>query len=135
MRGNIVVAAAVFGLGVVLASVVLVVGVGHALDRAAGRLEGAVREHGRSVDRAGEKVGQPVGGALSDVSAALRKDGDQIEQAGKDIASARVTLTGPVQIRQPVMIQGTQGEEGSLPVNATLGKEPAQDRGERAPVE
>ncbi|HLL88885.1 MAG TPA: hypothetical protein VK324_06255 [Tepidisphaeraceae bacterium] len=97
MRHPIIVAATVGGICLILACVVLVVGMRAALVAAADRLGESVREHAKGMNSSFEAHGTAV------------------RAAGTDIATARVTLTGPVQVREPLKIRGVH-DDGTLPV-------------------
>ena len=92
MKGNIVLAAAVFAAGVIIASTILVFGIQSALNDAMLHLEASVQTHAKSVERAGETISR-----------------------------LQLTIKGPVDIAQPIRIEGP-GQDGSLPVNAQLAK-------------
>lgn len=127
MRGNVVVAAAVFAAGLVISSLVLVFGIRWTLNGAAGRLETAISAHGRSVEQAGVNAGGPIKASLEDVAGAFDRHGKAVEQAGKTISLPQIPsdytirLQGPVALREPVLIRGP-AKDGALPVNAVLGK-------------
>ena len=88
-RKDILIVAAIFGVCHILASVVLALGVWWAGQQITG-LSSAVSNHSRSVERAGEVIAQP-----------------------------RIEMLNPVDVRQPVTIQGP-GEGGTLPVQPHL---------------
>jgi hypothetical protein len=121
MRGNVVVAAVVFAVGLLLSSLLLVWGVGVALDRGMTRFERAVQSHGRSVEEGGERAGAPIHQALKDVSVAMGRHGESVQQAGEKIAHPQVKMQGPIAVQQPVMIRGPTND-GALPVKAELGR-------------
>jgi hypothetical protein len=91
MRGNIVLAAAIFGLSVIIGCGLLVLGGRWVAMDAVDRLNVAFDHHGQS-----------------------------IVQAGTTISAAKVTLLGPVPIvdHEPLRIQGTHGKDSSIPVDA-----------------
>jgi hypothetical protein len=115
MRGNVVLAAAVFAIGVVVASVVLVLGGRMVADRAMTRFETAVEDHAKSVERAGV----PINAGLRDVAGAFDRPAAAIDRAGERISHPQ--LQGPVTVDQPLLIRGVR-DDGALPVNAKLAK-------------
>ena len=157
MKGNIVVAAAVFAVGLIVAGGVLVLGAKWVADDAVGRVEAAARLHAQSVERAGAAAGVPIRDAMSGLTVAvdrhagsvekggaaagepiragmaglaevvtkhagsIEKAGGSIEKAGDAISRPVVNIRDPIQVGQPIMIQG-RNEDGSLPVNARIGK-------------
>ena len=108
MRGNIVVAAIVMGVGLFMASCLLVLGLRwaalDAVDRWMTRFDATVRVHGQAVENAGARMSRPN---VTFVEPVAIREPLQIRGAGRDGA---------------VPIRGTQGD-GSLPVNATLGED------------
>jgi hypothetical protein len=122
MRGNIVLAAAVFGLGVVLGAGVMVLGVRWALVDAADRLNVAIDRHAQMTQSAGDRAGQPIQAALGQLSDRVSQHSDAIKQAGQTIGHATVKLDGPVPIvdHLPIRIQGTRGDDRSLPVDVQV---------------
>ena len=119
MKGNIVLAAAVFAAGINIASIILVLGVQSALNDAMLRLDASVKTHAKSVEQAGAAAGVPIGKALVRLTNAVGKHAGAIEHAGENISRPQVTIKGPVDIAQPVRIEGPR-KDGSLPVNARL---------------
>ena len=113
MRGNIVAAAAVFGGAVVLASVILVVGIFIALNRATGRVTDAVQVHGQMVRDAGTRAGEPISAALTRLDQTVARHADAVAAAGQNISRPIVRMQDPVPIidQQPLRIQGTVGVE------------------------
>ena len=110
MKGNIVLAAAVFAAGIILASIILVLGIQSALNDAMLHLDASVRTHAKSVEQAGAAVGVPI-----------RVAAESVEQIGKTISRLQITIKGPLDIAQPIRIKGPR-QDGSLPVNARLAK-------------
>jgi hypothetical protein len=126
MRGNIVVAAAVFALGVVLGAGVLVLGFRWALTGAADRLNVAIERHGQQTQRGAEQAGQPIQAAINDLASRVNTHATAVAEAGRVIGNPKVTMTDPVAIvdRVPIRVQGTRGEDRSLPVDVQIqGKE------------
>ena len=150
MKGNVVVAAAVFAVGLIVAGGVLVLGAKWVTDDAVGRVEAAARLHAQSVERAGAAAGVPIRDAMTNLTVAVDKhagsvekggaaagepirDGlaglgkivtqhaGSIEKAGDSISRPVVNIKDPINVGQPIMIQG-RNEDGSLPVKATIGK-------------
>ena len=115
MRGNVILAAAVFGAAMVAAAALIVFG----LDRAMDRFEAAVTRHGEAVMNAGINIRRGTGDGLQDVATA-------VDAAGQRIARPQIEMRGPVDVRQPVKIEGT-GDGGSLPVEATVGTPDKKD--------
>jgi hypothetical protein len=122
MRGNIVLAAAVFGLAVVLGCGVLVLGFRWAFAGAAETLAASIDRHGELTRSAGERAGQPIEAALTELAGRVDKHSLAVAEAGRTIATPRVTLLGPVPIvdHEPIRIQGTRGDDRSLPVDVQL---------------
>ena len=150
MKGNIVAAAAVFAIGLILAGGVLVLGAKWVADDAVGRIEAAARVHAESVERAGTAAGAPIrdgmnsltltvdkhAGAVEKAGAAagepirsglagltevVTRHAGAVEKAGDSISRPVVNIKDPINVRQPIMIQG-RNADGSLPVNARIGK-------------
>jgi hypothetical protein len=110
MKGNIVLAAAVFAAGIIIASSILVLGIQSALNDAMLHLDASVRTHAKSI----EKAGAAAGGSI-------RAAAESVEQASKTISRLQITIKEPVDIAQPIRIEGP-GQDGSLPVDARLAK-------------
>jgi len=110
MKGNIVLAAAVFAAGIILASIILVLGIKSALNDAMLHLDASVRTHAKSVEQAGTAAG-----------GSIRAAAESVEQASKTISRLQITIKGPLDIAQPIRIEGPR-QDGSLPVNARLAK-------------
>lgn len=130
MKGNIVLAAAVFASGIVIASIILVFGIQSTLNNA--------------VEKAGAMAGVPIREAIVSLTASVGKHAAAVEQAGKTISHLQLTVKNPVDVAQPIRIEGSrqdgslsvkglvnvaqpiriQGprEDGSLPVRARIGK-------------
>lgn len=119
MRGNIVLAAAVFAIGLVVASGVLVLGGRWVADRETARLAAAITTHAQSTERAGQQAGLPIRGALEDLVPALDRHGKSVEQAGDKVS--RPQLQGPVTVAQPLTIRGPVND-GSVSINARIAK-------------
>jgi hypothetical protein len=122
MRGNIVAAAAIFGIAFVLGCGLLVLGARWAIAGPFERLTTAVERHGDLTSAAGERAGKPIAFGLERLAERVDRHAGAITEAGRTIASPRVTLLGPVSItdQEPLRIQGIQGKDGSLPVNVQL---------------
>lgn len=147
---NLVPAAVVLAVGFVAASLVLAAGVWLALDRAMARFESAVGDHAAALREAGNQVGAPVGQSVRDLAVAVQDHSESVTQAGQQIgppvqqsigglstavlqhskavtdagqtiARPEVRMVDPVEVKEPVTIQGPR-EDGSLPVDAGLGK-------------
>ena len=121
MKGNIVLAAAVFAVGIIIASIILVLGVQSALNDAMLHLDASVRTHAKSVEQAGTAAGVPIREAVLGLTKAVGKHAESVEQAGETISRLQLTIKGPVNIAQPIRIEGSS-KDGSLPVNARLAK-------------
>ena len=127
MRGNIVIAAAVFGSALLLSSLLLLLGIGHVADRSVNRIEAAFRGHGEAIERAGDHAGVPIRASLDGVAAAFDRHARSVEHAGDAISHPAIPnnydikLQGPVTVQQPLLIRGPE-REGALPVNARVGK-------------
>ena len=135
----------ILAVGLVAAAAVAAGGFWFAMDRAAGRISDAVANHARSVDSASERIGQAgnqigraadqIGTAAAQVgnaAAAVDRSGEKIHQAieghagqlkssADELSKLQITLTGPVEVKQPVIIRGP-ANDGSLPVDAKIGK-------------
>jgi hypothetical protein len=122
MRGNIVMAAAVLALGVVLGAGVLVFGFRWALAGAADRLNVSVERHGEMTQRGAERAGQPIQAALDQLATRVAEHSRAITDAGRTIGHATVKLDGPVPIvdHLPIRVQGTRGDDHSLPVDVQI---------------
>lgn len=122
MRGNIVLAAGVLGLALVIGCGVLVLGIRWSLNGAADRLAVSIERHGEMTRAAGDRAGQPIHDALTDLAGHVDKHAAAMSEAGRNIGTARVTLLGPVPIvdQAPLRIQGTRGDDKSLPVDVQL---------------
>ena len=92
MKGNIVLAAAVFAAGVIIASIILIFGIQSALNDAMLHLDASVQTHAKSVERAGETISR-----------------------------LQLTIKSPVDIAQPLRVEGTR-KDGSVLVNARIAK-------------
>ena len=121
MKGNIVLAAAVFAAGIIIASIILVLGIQSALNDAMLHLDASVRTHAKSVEQAGAAAGVPIRAAVVGLTNTVGKHAESVEQAGETISRLQITIKGPVDIAQPIRIEGP-GQDGSLPVNARLAK-------------
>lgn len=144
MKGNIVLAAAVFAAGIIIASIILVLGIQSALNDAMLHLDASVRSHAKSVEQAGAAAGAPIREAVVGLTKAVGKHAESVEQAGETISRLQLTIKEPVDIAQPIRIEGPlqdgslpvkgsvnvaqpiriqgPGEDGSLPVRARIGK-------------
>ena len=122
MRGNIVAAAAVFGIAFMFGCGLLVLGVRWAIAGPFDQLSAAVERHGDLTRSAGEKAGQPIALGLERLAERVDHHAGAITEAGRTIASPRVTMLGPVSItdQEPLRVQGIQGKDGSLPVRVEL---------------
>lgn len=114
MKGNVVLASAIFASGIIIASIILVLGVKSALNDAMLHLDATVRTHAKSVEQAGSAVGAPIRSA----AVGLTKT---IEQADENVYSLQMTIKDPLKIAQPIQVKGPR-QDGSLPVNARLAK-------------
>ncbi|HEY2587021.1 MAG TPA: hypothetical protein VGI81_14845 [Tepidisphaeraceae bacterium] len=127
MRGNIVTAATVFGIFVLVSSLVLVFGIRHVAYKTAAQIDAAVNVHAQAVERAGQNAGAPIRDSLETLSATFDRHAHAVEHAGDQIAHPAIPkdyviqLRGPVAIQQPMVIRGPT-QDGSLPVNAVVGK-------------
>jgi hypothetical protein len=105
MRGNVVVAAVVFAAGMVVASLVLVLGIRLVADSALQRLDGSIQAHGQRVERSGVAAGVPIHDALSGLTVAMDKTAGSIQRAGDVISRPVVAVKGPVDVAQPIRIE------------------------------
>jgi hypothetical protein len=124
MRGNIVLAAAVFAVGVVLGAGVLVLGFRWALTDAADHLNVAIEKHGEMTQRGAERAGQPIQAALDQVATRVAEHAGAIKEAGQTIGHSKVKIDGAVPIldQVPIRVQGTRGDDRSLPVDVQIQK-------------
>jgi hypothetical protein len=122
MRGNIIAAAVVFGIAFVFGCCVLVLGARWAIAGPFDRLTAAVERHGDLTSAAGERAGKPIEVGLERLAERVDRHAAAISDAGRTIASPRVTMLGPVPItdQEPLRVQGVQGKDGSLPVKVEL---------------
>ena len=119
MKGNIVLAAAVFASGIIIASIILVFGIQSALNHAMLQIDASVRAHGKSVEKAGAMAGMPIREAIDSLSARVNQHATAVERAGKTISHLQLTVKNPVDIAQPIRIQGSR-QDGSLPVKGLV---------------
>jgi hypothetical protein len=122
MRGSIVAAAAVFGIAFVFGCGLLVLGARWAIAGPFDRLTAAVERHGELTSAAGERAGKPIALGLERLGERVDRHAGAITEAGRTIASPRVTMLGPVSItdQEPLRIQGIQGKDGAVPVKVEL---------------
>ena len=122
MRGNIVLAAAVFALGVVLGAGVLVVGFRWALAAAADRRTVSIDRHAELMQRGTERAGQHVQGGVDQLGTRVNEHASAIKEAGRTIARPTVKMDGAVPIvdQVPIRVQGTRGDDRSLPVDVQI---------------
>jgi hypothetical protein len=102
-NSNLVVAAVVLGVCLVLAAGVFVGGMWLALDHAAARLGADVRDAGQTVHSGGDGIA----GAINN--------------AGQTIGHAQVMIGGPLVIREPLKVRGV-ADDGSMPIDARIAK-------------
>ena len=121
MKGNIVLAAAVFAAGIIIASIILIFGIKSALNDTLLHLDTSIRTHAQSVEQAGAAAGVPIQKAVVGLTNAVAKHAGAVERAGKTISRLHVTVNGPLELAQPVRIKGIR-EDGSVSVNARLAK-------------
>lgn len=86
MRGNIIWAAAVLGVGLVAGCLVLVLGIGWVAREATGRLVTAVERHGELTQHAGTNAGVPIERAMDRLAAKVDEHGRSVTIAGQRIA-------------------------------------------------
>ena len=122
MRGNIVTATVIAGIAFVLGCGVLILGARWAIAGPFERLTAAVERHGDLTSAAGERAGKPIALGLERLAERVDRHATAITDAGRTIASPRVTMLGPVPItdQEPLRVQGIQGKDGSLPVKVEL---------------
>lgn len=111
MRGNIVWAAAVLGLGLVAGCVVLVLGIRAVVGDATGRIVTAVDRHGEMTQHAGADAGLHIERAMDRLSAKLDEHGESITIAGRSIAEG-ATVAGK-DIREGAVVAGRNIREGA----------------------
>jgi hypothetical protein len=109
-KANLVLAASLFGISLIVTAVIL----HHGLTSAADRLAGAVDAHALSVTSASANIGPPVAKSLTHVC-------EEINRHADILSKPRLTFANPVAVEQPVMIRGPR-EDGALPVDAGIGK-------------
>ncbi len=144
MKGNIVLAAAVFASGIVIASIILVVGIQSALNNAMLHFDASVRTHAKSVEKAGAMAAMSIREGIVSLNATVDKHAKAVENAGKTVSNLQLTVKKPLDLAQPIRIEGSRqdgsipvkgfvnvaqpirvqgpGKDGSLPVRARLGK-------------
>ncbi len=105
MKGNIVLAAAIFASGIIIASIILVFGIQSALNNA--------------VEKAGAIASIRIREAVVSLSASVGKHAAAVEHAGKTISHLQLTVKNPVDLAQPIRIEGSR-QDGSLPVNGLV---------------
>ena len=86
MRGNIIWAAAVLGVGLVAGCVVLVLGIGKVVGDATGRIVTAVERHGDLTQQAGVSAGVPIERAMDRLAAEVDEHGEAVTVAGRTIS-------------------------------------------------
>ena len=91
MRGNIIWAAAVLGVGLVVGCAVLVLGVYWVVGDATGRLVTAVERHGELTHQAGVGAGVPIEKAMDRLSARVDEHGRSVTTAGRIVADGATT--------------------------------------------
>jgi len=113
MRGNIVIAAAIAGVGFVIASIIFTVGISRALNSSGDRIADAVDRHATQVQSAGNLVGAPVARSIERMTETHAKHGDAILATGKILSQPTVTWQSPLPIvdERPLRVQGTVGIE------------------------
>jgi hypothetical protein len=152
MRRNLTTVASIFGAAMVVSSVVLVGGAWLIVDRAAGRFEAAMRDHGRHTERAGEHAGDQIGRPMTALTGVVERHAKSVETAGeaigrpagtlatvmeghaKSVEHAGETISKPqIPTHLSIDMNGAvkvaeplevKGpyDDGSLPVKATIGK-------------
>ncbi len=105
MKGNIVLAAAVFASGIVIASIILVFGIQSALNNA--------------IEKAGAMADVRIREAIVSLTASVGKHAAAVEHAGKTISHLQLTVKNPVAVAQPIRIEGSR-QDGSLPVKGLV---------------
>lgn len=90
MRGNVIVAAVVFGAAMIVSCLVLVFGLRWVANGATSRFEAAVAAHGRAVEHAGANAGAPISASLKDVAGAFDRPAQSIEHAGDKISHPQI---------------------------------------------
>jgi hypothetical protein len=124
MRDNIVLAAAVFGIALVLSCMILVLGIGRSMENAGARIAEAVARHGELTHQAGLEVGPSIQSGLDGLNLTVREHARAVQSAGQSIARPSVTMRGPVPIvgHEPLRIRGP-GADPALPVDVELGQD------------
>jgi hypothetical protein len=119
--GNLLTAAATLAAGLVVGSVVLVVGAGWVADRAMTRFESAVHDHSAAVTSAGTDIGTAAQRGFDTLSTHVDQHTGAVDRAGQRIAQPVIKITTPIEVQQPLRIEGPR-EDGALPVNARIAK-------------
>ena len=117
MRGNVVVAAAVFGVAVIVASLVLVIG----LARVGQQFDESVRAHAAATQGAGNQVGRSAQDGFGALVRAVEQHGQAVVRSGETISKPNIRIESPVAIEQPVTVRGPR-DDGGLPINARIQK-------------
>lgn len=142
MHGNVTTAAWIFGGALVLASAMLVLGIYFTVMLALDHAEASAQQHAAAVERAGTTVSHAIDQSVDNVAAAFRDDvvaaieahGEAVTSAGTTVGRAfekplrvsvntptdaplSVQLAQPLEIEQPIVVEGTIGEDRSVPVN------------------
>lgn len=103
----VVVAALLFAAGLIGAALIIRDGLKLASQSLAASIDKHADVMSRSLPDAGEAAGKPISEAVDQMSKRLQRPVLKIES--------------PLDLKQPVRIEGPR-EDGSLPVNATVGK-------------
>ena len=112
MRGNIVIAAAVLGLGLVAGCVVLVLGMRAVVGDATGRVVSAVERHGEMTQHAGADAGLHIERAMDRLSAKVDEHGASVTIAGRSVAEG-AAVAGK-DIREGTVVAGREVKEGTV---------------------
>jgi hypothetical protein len=142
MKGNVVVAAAVFGGSLIVGCLILVLGLLWAADGAMVRFETALAGHGKAVDQGARATGAQIRDGVDGLSASLQagagqlstavragtdgmagaigKHAETVERTGGVLSRPVVGIKGPIDVAQPLRIEGTGA--GVIPVEPRVVK-------------
>jgi hypothetical protein len=81
--------------------------------------DASVRAHAKSVEKAGAMAGVPIREAIVSLSATVDQHAEAVKQAGKTISHLQLTVKNPVDVAQPIRIEGSR-QDGSLPVKGVV---------------
>jgi hypothetical protein len=122
MKGNIVIAAAVLGVGMIISAVIVLLALHRALDDTLTRMEAGFARHAAAVEQAGASAGAQIHEALQAVTVAVQAHGDSTEQgatrAGAQIHEALQAMTVAVAAHADSIERG--GARAGEPIQQAL---------------